>query len=151
MILRESAWYSKAYFFIESWWAYALDRPVFAPKNNHRDTNLCQFMRTFVLKLPIILASQVILYGGLLTVFLIFPMSVLGFTGYAVAFMIIGCLIGGAIGGNLAKKHGLIPSFGSKTPRTEPSFWYLTKLWYKARKEQWCPMINIEEDKEDVV
>lgn len=149
MILSESAWYSKAYFFIEDWWAYFCGEDYRADKYYHKKTNLCKFMRTFIFKLPIILISQAILYLSVAFTFFIFPTYFLGFHVYAVIIICIGGIIGGWIGLKFVLNTDFISSFKSKSTVDYPSFWDLVMLWLKARKEAVCPLINIKKDVEN--
>lgn len=149
MILSDSTWYSKVYFFIEDWWASAKGKSWAGDKSYHVNTNLCEFMRAFIFKLPILLLMQVILYGIVLFTFILFPMSYLGFTFYAIGVLAIAGVIGMWIG---ARSVNLF-SRGKQTfkePKSEPSFWDIVKLWIEARHDAICPLMTFKEDKDNV-
>lgn len=146
MILSEKVWYTKLYFFIEDWWAYFISKDWKANKSYHTNTNLCEFMRAFILKLPILIVSPLILFGSIFFTFFFHPIYFLGFTWYIIVLLCIAGFVGIIYAVNYV--HNTISQRQAEKPKsTSPSFWRLFTTWIRARKQAICPLIKIGDDK----
>ena len=71
--ISKSSWHSKLFNFGQLLWCNFWDKSQYDYKNYVRNINLCQYIRTILVKTPVVLFTIVSTYSVLLYTFLIFP------------------------------------------------------------------------------
>ncbi len=158
MILSKSAWYSKAYYFIQSWWAFSRNQNWDGRRYEDKsivDSDICTFMRAYMVKLPILIFAHLFMYWMLFFTFIQFPITYLGLSSYFVTVMVVAGIIGLGTGAYFGERKlscylDSRPS-KSKPVRTDPTFLELFCAWIRARHDKVCVLMTFkdEESKDD--
>jgi len=151
MILSKAAWYSKAYYFIQGWWAYSRDRKYEGKAYEKRSINnadICTFMRAFIIKLPFLIFVHLFMYWVLYLTFFHVPITYLGLSGWFTIVLIILGIVGlGVSAWFVAKKCSRYFKTKPKKFKTEPTMWDLIRTRIQARHDKICILMTFE-DKE---
>ena len=158
MVLSKKSWYSRFYFFIESWWAYSKGEKWDArefEQGRVSGSDICTFMRAFILKLPILVGVHALMFALLYVAFFQFPISHLGLTSYFTSVIMICGIIGICMGAWYGEKKvsTYFRNFDSNTKpaKTEPTFLDIFIAWIKGHHDNICLIMRFEdEETEDV-
>lgn len=153
MILSRKSWYSKVYFFTESWWSYSGGNNYSGKQFEEgkiTNSDICTFMRAFILKLPLLVAIHAFMAWLTFFVFLHLPIHYLGFTGYFTAILVIVGFIAMCIGAYYGEKKvsAYLKAKDAKPARTTPTFWDLSCAWVKAKHDRICLLMTFADEEE---
>lgn len=110
-------------------------------------SDICTFMRAFIVKLPVLIFANVFVYFMIFFTFLIVPIHYLGYTGWFTIILIISAIIGVGFGAYFAEKKFscYLNARPLKPVRKEPTFWSLIKTGVKARHDKICVLMTFED------
>lgn len=128
-----------------------------------KHTNLCFFLRVTLVYAPLILTLHVILYGLLIAVFTVLPMTLFGGSAYSLtAGGIVGVVLfiwGIKAAGNRVNEwqyQRRLRRWRAEREKAEahvptaPTFFEILGEWFAAQKQKVCPSIMIERHEQEV-
>jgi uncharacterized membrane protein len=151
MNLNTEQWYVRWFFWSLGIWE-EFNETYQAHSVEINGTNLCFFVRTIVLYVPVVLLSHAIAFGLCLLAFVVAPIMMFGGRYYAYGVGAIVAIVAVLFGAVFFyeyvqnKKDAKREWNGQRVRRTpsarEPSFGKLLWDWAVAQKQKVCPMIT---------
>ncbi len=157
MVLSKQSWYSKVYFFIQSWWSFSRGNEWQGDRwakgsGKGTGTDICTFGRAFLLKFPFLIMCHITYISLICFTLIIFPIHYLGATGYFTAGLVICGIVGLGFGVRYGRKqlHSYLNAKPSKPARTTPTFLEICCAWIKSHHDNICVLMTFEnEESED--
>lgn len=157
--LNRESWHAKVFMQIqEAWDAFRGKDSVDRSYTNYGNTDICRYIRAWVIKLPLVVAIHALFVYYVAYVFAIYPLTYAGTAAYMnfwtfVGFIILAvaafCLVAWFLSwlGSLWKEHKdeILPE-KERSKKKGPSLWQMFKQWVKDRHDKICTTVIINGD-----
>ena len=151
------SWHYKLFNFGHNLWCSFWDKDEWdCEYYKNRNQNLCKYLRTILIKLPLILIPILVTYAMLIYTFLVFPMKYLAsdyiyfwtvaicFSLAVIGFIFLMMFIVSKINDWLEDKHlkKVSLELQEKHKETPPSFWEICVTFLQDRHDRFCRFIK---------
>lgn len=157
--LNYNSWHARLFMQIQEAWDAFVGKDDIDRENKHYDrTDICRYIRAWVLKLPLLLALQLGFLVYMLYVIVIYPLTYAGAAAYGTFWIVVGCIVAAVVTfGVIMHLFGWLGSKLKEARRDKeqeeleeekaPGLWEMFKQWIQDKHDKICTTVVINGDR----